>query len=114
MIRRPPRSTLFPYTTLFRSLQIDRGVNEPGIILIQLTRQILSFFARHEPLPLTHPRLRLRPPGNDECIIHTALIMEPFHPPRYGHQIPKHARKSPTPGTVFGVRWLDTAFNSAR
>src|SRR3712207_6988850 len=29
MIRRPPRSTLFPYTTLFRShgvsLQIDRG-----------------------------------------------------------------------------------------
>src|SRR5256885_6702458 len=24
MIRRPPRSTLFPYTTLFRSLQADR------------------------------------------------------------------------------------------
>src|SRR5438477_6178422 len=23
MIRRPPRSTLFPYTTLFRSLQFD-------------------------------------------------------------------------------------------
>ena len=23
MIRRPPRSTLFPYTTLFRSTQID-------------------------------------------------------------------------------------------
>src|SRR3989454_3403115 len=26
MIRRPPRSTLFPYTTLFRSI----GFNEPG------------------------------------------------------------------------------------
>src|SRR5256885_8336126 len=25
MIRRPPRSTLFPYTTLFRSLWISRG-----------------------------------------------------------------------------------------
>src|SRR2546427_3793148 len=25
MIRRPPRSTLFPYTTLFRSLQIEVG-----------------------------------------------------------------------------------------
>src|SRR3712207_8154272 len=25
MIRRPPRSTLFPYTTLFRSLQAQRG-----------------------------------------------------------------------------------------
>src|SRR3712207_7852603 len=24
MIRRPPRSTLFPYTTLFRSLDLDR------------------------------------------------------------------------------------------
>src|SRR5687768_17844756 len=24
MIRRPPRSTLFPYTTLFRSLTLDR------------------------------------------------------------------------------------------
>src|SRR3712207_1891081 len=24
MIRRPPRSTLFPYTTLFRSLAVDR------------------------------------------------------------------------------------------
>src|SRR5256885_11421337 len=25
MIRRPPRSTLFPYTTLFRSLDIEHG-----------------------------------------------------------------------------------------
>src|SRR5258706_8531756 len=25
MIRRPPRSTLFPYTTLFRSLRVGRG-----------------------------------------------------------------------------------------
>src|SRR2546422_3421580 len=33
MIRRPPRSTLFPYTTLFRSLErlVDRvGGEEPG------------------------------------------------------------------------------------
>src|SRR2546422_8437941 len=26
MIRRPPRSTLFPYTTLFRSLLLDAGI----------------------------------------------------------------------------------------
>src|SRR5258705_1366178 len=25
MIRRPPRSTLFPYTTLFRSCQVERA-----------------------------------------------------------------------------------------
>src|SRR2546430_7551145 len=28
MIRRPPRSTLFPYTTLFRSLRSHRGWDE--------------------------------------------------------------------------------------
>src|SRR5256885_12889270 len=27
MIRRPPRSTLFPYTTLFRSVAGERGVH---------------------------------------------------------------------------------------
>src|SRR5256885_11985153 len=27
MIRRPPRSTLFPYTTLFRSLGVGAGYN---------------------------------------------------------------------------------------
>src|SRR3712207_8855202 len=32
MIRRPPRSTLFPYTTLFRSLVVaaEDGVAHPG------------------------------------------------------------------------------------
>src|SRR3712207_7121403 len=30
MIRRPPRSTLFPYTTLFRSLVLVRGYITPG------------------------------------------------------------------------------------
>src|SRR3712207_7312848 len=28
MIRRPPRSTLFPYTTLFRSILVDSVVEE--------------------------------------------------------------------------------------
>jgi len=27
MFRRPPRSKLFPYTTLFRSLEIEMGVS---------------------------------------------------------------------------------------
>src|SRR2546427_4466791 len=30
MIRRPPRSTLFPYTTLFRSVYLLFGVREAG------------------------------------------------------------------------------------
>src|ERR1035441_10851197 len=31
MIRRPPRSTLFPYTTLFRSLNLSSGPPRPPI-----------------------------------------------------------------------------------
>src|SRR3989449_11638307 len=30
MIRRPPRSTLFPYTTLFRSIELGPGSGEAG------------------------------------------------------------------------------------
>src|SRR3712207_7416986 len=30
MIRRPPRSTLFPYTTLFRSVAFERELLEAG------------------------------------------------------------------------------------
>src|SRR2546422_5929324 len=39
MIRRPPRSTLFPYTTLFRSLRLRgrlRGIHHP------LARQLVD------------------------------------------------------------------------
>src|SRR2546427_8092114 len=31
MIRRPPRSTLFPYTTLFRSREAAQGSAAPGV-----------------------------------------------------------------------------------
>src|SRR5258708_31715982 len=31
MIRRPPRSTLFPYTTLFRSAHIPTACSEPVV-----------------------------------------------------------------------------------
>src|SRR5256885_12107791 len=33
MIRRPPRSTLFPYTTLFRSLKVSQRLDRDGIKL---------------------------------------------------------------------------------
>ena len=35
MIRRPPRSTLFPYTTLFRSSECDGGVFRPLNLLLK-------------------------------------------------------------------------------
>src|SRR5438270_2495733 len=35
MIRRPPRSTLFPYTTLFRSRRLNVGVGHwPAIVFV--------------------------------------------------------------------------------
>src|SRR5690349_24219468 len=37
MIRRPPRSTLFPYTTLFRSLGVD--VVEPALAVFLAVRR---------------------------------------------------------------------------
>src|SRR5256885_3088323 len=34
MIRRPPRSTLFPYTTLFRSLEQRQQLTDVGNLLV--------------------------------------------------------------------------------
>src|SRR2546422_3654712 len=41
MIRRPPRSTLFPYTTLFRSpaLGLSSGSNRPGPVSREVRRR---------------------------------------------------------------------------
>src|SRR5258707_10937605 len=44
MIRRPPRSTLFPYTTLFRSIE-DCAV--PLQHLAEYTDALTEVFARH-------------------------------------------------------------------
>src|SRR3712207_6928406 len=43
MIRRPPRSTLFPYTTLFRSVNASQSSNDvfPSAIHIAATRAIV-------------------------------------------------------------------------
>src|SRR2546422_8495636 len=41
MIRRPPRSTLFPYTTLFRSLHADDAAGGPDVALPSQRRGLL-------------------------------------------------------------------------
>src|SRR5690554_7702709 len=38
MIRRPPRSTLFPYTTLFRSKELRHGARRPVLRIVVLIR----------------------------------------------------------------------------
>src|SRR2546427_4789137 len=59
MIRRPPRSTLFPYTTLFRSIAVACRVAAPLVALVapghalaQARRLSLAQLVRH-PLALT-------------------------------------------------------------
>src|SRR5260370_19737464 len=45
MIRRPPRSTLFPYTTLFRSKRIPNGVDRCELPkLVQIERKKLKLW----------------------------------------------------------------------
>src|SRR2546426_12409732 len=52
MIRRPPRSTLFPYTTLFRSLPGRRrsyghAIGVPLLIRLHFLRERTGHHARH-------------------------------------------------------------------
>src|SRR5687768_17690656 len=47
MIRRPPRSTLFPYTTLFRSLRDDGSFARP----VRRAHRVAGRDARHRRRP---------------------------------------------------------------
>src|SRR2546430_4137903 len=88
MIRRPPRSTLFPYTTLFRSQCGDRlGIQERamhtttqklmlqgGLILLgALVVSSIGGLARrapadHPPAPPTGPPLIAEPPSPEPAL----------------------------------------------
>src|SRR5256885_10577984 len=71
MIRRPPRSTLFPYTTLFRSLNVSSFMGlillvglivKNGIILLDFTRlRMRAAGATLETAIREAARVRLRP-----------------------------------------------------
>src|SRR3712207_3355997 len=66
MIRRPPRSTLFPYTTLFRSRRLDARLPEGVRPLRALHRLVLQALLRRglpEPVALhLLPRLPVHLP----------------------------------------------------
>src|SRR2546430_8624817 len=47
MIRRPPRSTLFPYTTLFRSVPSIMSLREAGVPL-----EVILYLVAHRQLML--------------------------------------------------------------
>src|SRR3989441_3850900 len=67
MIRRPPRSTLFPYTTLFRSLAAAAPLVKRGGLLIYATCSlepeedseiVNEFLARHPAFARARPGAR--------------------------------------------------------
>src|SRR5256885_2478488 len=68
MIRRPPRSTLFPYTTLFRSAEIYAilGENDRAIELLD--------GLMNRPSDLTVYGLKLNPARSEE---HTSELQSP-------------------------------------
>src|SRR3712207_8200289 len=67
MIRRPPRSTLFPYTTLFRS-QSDRGDTswDPGL-LIEYTDENHGYGNNGVPEPPAQHYLDSQPMPGEDC-----------------------------------------------
>src|SRR2546426_8425472 len=71
MIRRPPRSTLFPYTTLFRSSGRPDDVLLAHQRAIGATRTILLPAGRHATGPSTHGGLanglQAEALGNEAC-----------------------------------------------
>src|SRR3712207_8277350 len=59
MIRRPPRSTLFPYTTLFRS--VEQGVGWVGVDMSENVARVERRGRRHAATQLVHDRVGGQP-----------------------------------------------------
>src|SRR5438093_5715671 len=68
MLRRPPRSTLFPYTTLFRSEQLVTGRHRDD----EVGAERLLARARHLAAELRCSRARLR--GGERSEEHTSEL----------------------------------------
>src|SRR2546430_10410144 len=75
MIRRPPRSTLFPYTTLFRShaaaaLHVGVDFHEPA-----------------DALGIPRVRVRAQPPGGGPRVRDCVLHVDARRPPLVGSHV---------------------------
>src|SRR3712207_9159594 len=90
MIRPPPRSTLFPYTTLFRSDPVDRGARGPR----ELRQLGLGEGDRRPPDPFTEqPRQLEEPPVHPLLHRHVHHLDQlGGHPPELGHEDRKSTR----------------------
>src|SRR2546422_9126089 len=76
MIRRPPRSTLFPYTTLFRSITVFAEKSEDR--RVGLREASCDLGRRRAACPQSHPYLAVRGYGGDS---HLACPAQPVDEP---------------------------------
>src|SRR2546430_5866771 len=80
MIRRPPRSTLFPYTTLFRS-QITNIFNEASILSIRRKEKFID----HEMIFEAHDRVLMGPSMTSQTITPAKKRITAYH--EAGHAV---------------------------
>src|SRR2546428_4843865 len=92
MIRRPPRSTLFPYTTLFRSVEFDNGdmyvdghkaASDVRDEFVSVTEKLMDELAQcyNVPIhPLTSQRSEERFSRNAETDLVCRLLLEKKNP----------------------------------
>src|SRR5260370_16525596 len=98
MIRRPPRSTLFPYTTLFRSVAI-RELVAHGLWCKYLSKEF------GQQLDITGQNKIIERPGIGDDEPHSTLEAEPLQVPALPFQvfdgiIPKHSIPPPDPSQL--------------
>src|SRR2546430_16853891 len=89
MIRRPPRSTLFPYTTLFRSIEGRVTAVYPSFVMVE--RAGMRLRVAHAPVAPGPIALALRP----EKI-------------RISHSVPDGAFENGAAGTITDIGYLGT------
>src|SRR2546422_11195418 len=79
MIRRPPRSTLFPYTTLFRSLLAAGRASERALLVaeqLRLEQRLGQRRAVHRDERAATPRRAPVDGAGDELLARAALALD--------------------------------------
>src|SRR5256885_142552 len=80
MIRRPPRSTLFPYTTLFRSLLTAFGSVEEAVTAMKEG----AFDFLQKPVDLDHLKLLVKRAARQQELLRENLLLREEYAARYG------------------------------
>src|SRR3712207_8924357 len=78
MIRRPPRSTLFPYTTLFRSAWVFRHhvVTEDELRIVLVVADVVE---RGDEVDALHPAVRTIPLKPEEALDRKSTRLNSSH-----------------------------------